>query len=60
MWFQLEEFWETVKFEWNKVGFSGSPSRIFTLKLKALKYRLKVWRKENNEYFKVEKDDCLA
>lgn len=42
------------------MGFSGSPSRNFALKLKALKSKLRGWKKENGEYFKFEMANCLV
>lgn len=40
--------------------FHGPPSRRFSLKLKALKVRLKVWSKSKFGSFKTYKEDCLA
>lgn len=56
MWFQLEDFLEVLEHEWNRVNYSGYPSRNF----KALNSRLKAWNKDNGEAFKVNKDKWLA
>lgn len=58
MWFLEDDFMEVVEFEWNKVGYSGNPSRIFSLKLKDLKFKLKTWNKNLGHSLKSKSEHC--
>lgn len=60
VWFLWEEFMDVVVKEWNLVEFSGSPSRIFALKLKGLKIRLKLWSKVNVDSLRVESNRLVS
>ena len=46
MWLQSEGFVERVSSWWGSYVFEGSPSFVFSQKLRALKHDLKVWNKE--------------
>lgn len=48
---------EVVKLEWNSGVYSGNPSRIFALKLKALKFKLKAWNKNSGDSLKPKLED---
>ncbi|KAB1227941.1 hypothetical protein CJ030_MR1G013821 [Morella rubra] len=46
MWLKEEGFVERVRGWWSSYEFSGSPSFVLNLKLKAVKGDLKVWNRE--------------
>lgn len=48
---------EMVEMVWNSEEYSGNPSRIFALKLKALKVKLKAWNKNLGDSFKGKLED---
>lgn len=48
-----------VEHEWNGSFYGGSASRIFALKLKGLKVRLKGWNKDSADSLKVDMEDCI-
>lgn len=58
IWFLEPDFLEVVEREWNREGFSGNPSRIFVLKLKALKHFLRSWKKNSGDSIKGSMDSC--
>lgn len=49
---------EVVENEWSRVQYLGNLSKIFMLKLKALKFLLKDWNKNSRDSFKLKKDIC--
>lgn len=57
VWFLEPDFLKIVEREWNKESFSGNASRIFSLKLKALKY-LKAWNKTSRGSLKLNLKIC--
>jgi hypothetical protein len=46
MWLQSEQFVDRVSTWWESYVFEGSPSFVFSQKLRALKQDLKMWNKE--------------
>lgn len=58
MWFLETDFMDVVYNEWNRVVYSGNPSRKFSLKLKSLKFRLKEWNKNSGLSLKVVMEEC--
>lgn len=59
VWFVDPDFMVLVEVVWNQNFYSGNASRVFTLKLKNLKFRLKAWSKVSSGYFKEERKRCL-
>lgn len=46
MWLKVDSFMEMVREWWQGYVFSGSPSFVVNMKLKALKSDLKVWNRD--------------
>lgn len=59
-WFFKLDFMETVEHVWHQPLFSRNASRVFALKLKSLKHRLKHWNKASAGYFKEESKRCVS
>lgn len=49
---------DVVEPVWTSRVYFGNPSRIFALKLKALKFKLKAWNKTTGESLKANLEDC--
>lgn len=58
MWFLESDFKEVVDLEWNRVSYSSNPSKVFALKIKALKFHLRDWNHNSVGSRKANKESC--
>lgn len=58
IWFMDPDFMEVVDHTWNNVEVSGTASRRFALKLKALRKRLHAWNKYYGDSLKSAMEAC--
>lgn len=58
MLFLEEYFIEVVESMWHNEVYYENPSRIFALKLKALKFKLKAWNKNTGDSLKTNLKVC--
>lgn len=59
-WLQSEGFNDRVRAWWESFNFSGKADYVMVAKLKALKGKLKEWRRSTQENLKIQKENVLS